>query len=166
MSVNKADANNGVLIHAGENILLFSDNASIEFSQNDSPIFKGSSKTGRIYLTTHRVIFNNKHMAKENLKSFSAPFVYLNDIRIEQPTFGANYIRGKAAAEQNGGFEGSVVFKVTFKAGGAIEFGQAMSRAAKMAQSNIGSFAPPPYDGGAAGVPGAGWYEVVLLIFA
>lgn len=153
MSVNRAHANNGVLIHTGETILLFSDNATLEFSQNDAPIFKGS-KTGRIYLTTHRIIFNNKNMAKDNLKSLSAPFVFLSEIKIEQPAFGANCIKGKVSAEPDGGFVGLVGIKITFKSGGAIEFGQAMSRAAKMAQSNVGSFAPPPpYEGA------GNWYQ-------
>ncbi len=41
MSLNTAHANGGVLIHAGESIILFCDNVEIEFSGQDSKEFKG-----------------------------------------------------------------------------------------------------------------------------
>lgn len=53
----------------------------MEFSGQDGALFKGS-KNGRIYLTTHRVIFNNKN-AKDTLQSFSFPFVTLQDVSIQ-----------------------------------------------------------------------------------
>ncbi|XP_023037564.1 WW domain-binding protein 2 isoform X2 [Drosophila willistoni] len=156
MSVNTAHANNGVLIHAGEYILLHSDSVTMEFSGQDNGLFKGS-KAGRIYLTSHRMIFNNKKSA-EPLQSFSAPFVALSDVEIEQPVFGANYIKGKVRAQPNGNFVGEVKFKLHFKAGGAIEYGQALLRAAKTAMNNyhrgglVGDD-PPPYQ------PAGSWNE-------
>ena len=42
MSLNTAHANGGVLIHAGESIILFCDNVEIEFSGQDSKEFKGN----------------------------------------------------------------------------------------------------------------------------
>ena len=89
------------------------------------------SQVGRLYLTTHRKIFNNKRSG-ESLQSFSFPFVALRDVELEQPIFGANYIKGKVIAQPNGNFQGEVKFKLHFKSGGAIEFGQAMLRAAQM----------------------------------
>ena len=59
MALNTAHANGGVLIHAGESILLFCDNVQMEFAGQDGAEFKGEKK-GRLYLTTHRMIFNNK----------------------------------------------------------------------------------------------------------
>ncbi|XP_068141918.1 LOW QUALITY PROTEIN: WW domain-binding protein 2 [Drosophila tropicalis] len=156
MSVNTAHANNGVLIHAGEYILLHSDSVTMEFSGQDNGLFKGS-KAGRIYLTSHRMIFNNKK-SSEPLQSFSAPFVALSDVEIEQPVFGANYIKGKVRAQPNGNFVGEVKFKLHFKAGGAIEYGQALLRAAKTAMNNyhrgglVGDD-PPPYQ------PAGSWNE-------
>ena len=44
--------------------------------------------------------------------------------------FGANYIKGKVRAQPNGGWVGEVKFKLHFKHGGAIEYGQAMLQAA------------------------------------
>lgn len=88
------------------------------------------------------------------MKSFSAPFVSMNEVKLEQPTFGANYIKGIIAAQQNGGFTGEVKFKMSFKAGGAIDFGQAMLRAASMAKNNAGGYAPPPYE-----PPTGNWYQ-------
>lgn len=81
-------------------ILLFSDNVQCEFSGQDSALFKGT-KNGRIYLTTHRVIFNNKN-SKDPLQSFSSPFISMSDVELEQPVFGANYIKGKIRAQPNG----------------------------------------------------------------
>lgn len=160
MSINTAHANNGVLLHAGELILLFSDKVSMEFSGQDNPLFKGT-KTGKIFLTTHRMVFNNNKEG-DPLQSVSFPFVALNDVELEQPVFGANYIKGKVRAQPNGNFVGEAKFKLCFKAGGAIEFGQAMLRAASLAQRNMhnnpggmgdGFDNPPPYQ------PANGWHE-------
>lgn len=53
----------------------------MEFIGQDMPMFKGM-KAGRIYLTTHRIIFNNKN-AKDALQSFSAPFICMSDVELE-----------------------------------------------------------------------------------
>lgn len=108
----------------------------MEFNGQDGAMFKGT-KMGRIYLTTHRVIFNNKN-AKDPLQSFSSPFISMSDVELEQPVFGANYIRGKIRAQPNGNWTGEAKFKLAFKSGGCIDFGQALLRAASMAQRNSG----------------------------
>ncbi|EAA00415.4 AGAP011797-PA [Anopheles gambiae str. PEST] len=151
MSLNTAHANNGVLIHAGEGILIFSDHVTIEFSGHSNGAMKGS-KQGRVYLTTHRVIYNGKSET-DALRSFSMPFVSMREVEVEQPVFGANYIKGKVQAQQNGNWEGEAKFKIVFKHGGAIDFGQAMLRAASIAQRNAGNAPPPPYT-----PPGGAWY--------
>ncbi|XP_055855621.1 WW domain-binding protein 2 isoform X3 [Episyrphus balteatus] len=156
MSVNTAHTNGGVLIHYGEYILIHSENVSLDFVGQDNPIFKGT-KNGHIYLTSHRMIFNSKKQ-NEELMSFSAPFIAMSDVDIEQPVFGANYIKGKVRAQPNGNFIGEVKFKLYFKSGGAIEYGQAMLRAASIAQQNMrnsnGNFDdPPPY------TPSGAWHE-------
>lgn len=69
----------------------------MEFSGQDNGLFKGT-KTGKVYLTTHRMIFNSK-TSKDTMQSFSFPFVCLSDVEVEQPVFGANYIRGKVRAQ-------------------------------------------------------------------
>ena len=97
MALNTAHANGGVLIHAGECILLFSDNVQMEFAGQDGSEFKGEKK-GRLYLTTHRMIFNTKKQ-DDPMKSFSFPFVALKDVELEQPIFGANYIKGKVTVK-------------------------------------------------------------------
>lgn len=50
----------------------------MDFSGQDNPAFKGT-KVGRIYLTTHRMIFNNNKQS-DALLSFSFPFVTLSDV--------------------------------------------------------------------------------------
>ncbi|XP_008554893.1 WW domain-binding protein 2 [Microplitis demolitor] len=152
MSLNTAHANNGVLLHAGECILLFCDNVTMEFHGQEQPEFIGSKK-GRIYLTTHRMIFNAKDH-NEKMQSFSFPFVTLSEVELDQPLFGANFIKGKCRAQPNGNWVGECKFKLHFKSGGAIEFGQAMLRAAALAQrSGPGYDAPPPYQ-----PPTSDWY--------
>jgi len=47
------------------------------------------------------VIFNNKDV-KDTLQSFSMPFFTLHGLELEQPVFGANYIKGRVRAEAAG----------------------------------------------------------------
>jgi hypothetical protein len=122
---------------------LFADNVTVEWSGQGDGAFKGS-KHGRFYLTTHRLIFNNKN-TNDPMISFSFPFVTLSEVEIEQPVFGANYIKGKVRAQPNGNWIGEAKFKLTFKRGGAIDFGQAMLKAAYLATRGMNNDAPPPY---------------------
>ena len=83
----------------------------------------------------------------EQFKSFSAPFYAMKNLKLEQPVFGANYIKGMVA-EEGKPDSPPLTFNLTFKSGGAIEFGQAMDLAAKQAQrmaSQTQFSAPPPY---------------------
>lgn len=153
MSLNTAHANNGVLIFSGECILLYCDHVTMEFSGQDRPEFKGS-KSGRLFLTTHRMIFNNTN-TKDPLLSFSFPFTTLKQVELEQPMFGANYIKGKVRAQPNGGWIGEAKFKLHFKHGGAIEYGQAMLQASAMvSRNNPGYDSPPAYQ-----PPAGSWYS-------
>ena len=70
-------------------------------------------KKGRIYLTSHRVVFVNKNQ-NDLFQSFSMPFICMRDLDIEQPVFGANYIKGHVRAEQNGKWNGTAKFKIWF----------------------------------------------------
>lgn len=79
------------------------------------------------------------------MMSFSAPFVSLSGVEVEQPVFGANYIKGYVQAQEHGGFAGKAFLKMVFKNGGAIDFAQAMLRAVQMARRNYQFDAPPPY---------------------
>ncbi|XP_067128440.1 WW domain-binding protein 2 [Centruroides vittatus] len=142
MSLNVAHANGGVLIFNGEYILLYCDGVEVQFEGDDAKSFHGVKK-GRIYLTTHRMIFTNKN-ASDFLQSFSFPFFSMTSIELEQPIFGANYIKGKVKAQAGGNWAGHATFKVKFLTGGAIEFGQAMLHAAKIVSRNMPS-EPPPY---------------------
>ena len=63
------------------------------------------------------------------------PFQALREVELEQPVFGANYIKGKVIAQPNGNWEGEAKFKLHFKSGGAIDFGTAMLRAAQMGKN-------------------------------
>lgn len=67
---------------------------------------------------------------KDAMQSFMMPFYLMKDCEIKQPVFGANYIKGTVKAEAGGGWEGAASYKLTFTAGGAIEFGQRMLQVA------------------------------------
>lgn len=98
---------------------------------NEVPLMRGKKK-GRIYLTSHRVVFVNKNL-NDTFQSFSMPFMTMRDLDIEQPVFGANYIKGQVRAEQGGRWDGIAKFKIWFNNGGAIEFGQCLMNAGRLA---------------------------------
>ncbi|UYV79605.1 WBP2 [Cordylochernes scorpioides] len=123
-------------------ILLFCDGVELSFDGHDAKQYQGTKK-GKIYLTTHRMIFIN-HQLRDPLQSFSTPFMNITSVELEQPVFGANYIKGKVKAQEGGNWTGSASFKLKFMKGGAIEFGQAMLQAAKMASRYMPP-QPPPY---------------------
>lgn len=75
-------------------------------------------------------------------------------MEVEQPVFGANFIRGKVRAQDNGNFTGEAKFKLLFKSGGAIEFAQTALKAAYIAKKYAHSAAPPPYT-----PPNGAWFE-------
>lgn len=137
-------------------ILLFGDDVTMEFNRSEAA-FKGTKK-GRIYLTTHRMIFNSKK--KDPMMSFSFPFValkmvfifccilinkietqllfiFLLQVKLKQPVFGANYIEGVVEAQPNGNWNGEAKFKLMFNVGGAIDFCEAMFKATKLGKNSI-----------------------------
>ncbi|XP_065215473.1 WW domain-binding protein 2 isoform X1 [Planococcus citri] len=152
MSMNTAHQGGGILLYSGECILLYADNVNVEFNSN--PELPNGTKTGTLYLTTHRMVFINKNHT-DKVISFSFPFITLRDVDIEQPVFGANYIKGKVRSQPNGNWNGEAKFKLMFKKGGAIEFGQAMLKTVHMATGN-GPVpdVPPPYS-----PPTGPWYQ-------
>ncbi|KAL1416078.1 hypothetical protein MTO96_028248 [Rhipicephalus appendiculatus] len=88
------------------------------------------------------MVFTNGN-SKDFLQSFSFPFFTMSNLGLEQPIFGANYIKGTVKAEQNGNWTGKCTFKLKFMKGGAIEFGQAMMEAGKTASQHAAGMAPP-----------------------
>uniref|UniRef100_A0A7E4UVB1 GRAM domain-containing protein n=1 Tax=Panagrellus redivivus TaxID=6233 RepID=A0A7E4UVB1_PANRE len=146
MSVNTSHTQDGagVLLYQGEFVLLFSPHVVMEFEANPSPIFPSKKLTGYIYLTSHRVIYiNNKGGAP--LVSFAMPFFCMRNVKLEQPLFGANYMKGTAIAQPGGNYQGDVLWKMTFPKGGCIDFGQALLRANDTVQRFAQFTAPPPY---------------------
>uniref|UniRef100_A0A669PV60 WW domain binding protein 2 n=1 Tax=Phasianus colchicus TaxID=9054 RepID=A0A669PV60_PHACC len=146
----------GVIVNNSESVLMTYDHVEMTFSDIEPmpEAFKGTKK-GSVFLTPYRVIFVSK--GKDALQSFGMAFYLLKDCEIKQPVFGANYIKGTVKAEAGGGWEGSATFKMTFTAGGAIEFGQRMLQVASqefypappMGGADMGymHLPPPPYPG-------------------
>ncbi|CAN8008334.1 unnamed protein product [Ixodes pacificus] len=134
MSLNTAhssDGQGGVILFTGEFILIFYDGVTVKFEGSDAQSFYGTWK-GRIYLTTHRMLFVNGSR-KGKLQSFSFPFGQISNLGLEQPIFGANYITGKVRSEPQGNWYGECNFSLSFGKGGAVEFGRALMEAKKLA---------------------------------
>ena len=55
------------------------------------------------YCGYFKVVFTNKS-GKDMLQSFSLPFLNMRSVELEQPVFGANYIKGQMIAEQGGNY--------------------------------------------------------------
>lgn len=79
-----------------------------------------------------KIVFVNRNQ-NDLFQSFSMPFGCMRNIDIEQPVFGANYIKGEVRAEPAGRWEGTAKFKLWFNNGGAIEFGQCLLNAGRLA---------------------------------
>lgn len=77
-----------------------------------------------------KVIFISS--SNEALQSFSMPFHCMRSVTLEQPIFGANYLKGTALAQPGGNWNGEVTWKLTFNRGGCIDFGQALLKANDM----------------------------------
>ncbi|CAN7939692.1 unnamed protein product, partial [Ixodes hexagonus] len=133
MSLNtahSAEDQGGVILFAGELIIIFYDGVSVKFEGADAKSFHGTWK-GRIYLTTHRMVFVNTS-GKSKLMSFSFPFGHISNLGLEQPIFGANFITGKVKSEPQGNWSGECNFSLSFAKGGAVEFGRALMNAKNM----------------------------------
>ena len=84
-------------------IVNHSDNVTLSFddmSRQCGEIFRGKHK-GKVFVTTHRMIFLSNDQ-RDNLLSFAIAFMYMKNLHVQQPLFGANYIEGIAAAHPNG----------------------------------------------------------------
>ena len=84
------------IVNHSKNVTLKFDDASRQCGE----VFRGKYK-GKVFVTTHRMIFLSDD-ARDNLISFAVAFLYMKNLRVEQPIFGANYISGTAAAHPNG----------------------------------------------------------------
>ncbi|XP_040186017.1 WW domain-binding protein 2 [Rana temporaria] len=133
MALNKNHTDGGgVVVNNCESVLMSYDHVELTFSDmaGTSDAFRGTKK-GTIMLTPFRVIFVSK--GRDPMQSFMMPFYMMKDCEIKQPVFGANFIKGTVKAEPGGGWEGTATFKLSFPAGGAIEFGQCMLQVASQA---------------------------------
>ncbi|KAI3378706.1 hypothetical protein SNEBB_005630 [Seison nebaliae] len=143
MSFNTAlhPQSNGIILFNGEVIIIYYD--GVKFNLKGNTAIPNRTVNGRVFLTTHRVIFTSKK--KDALKSFSMPFHVMRNLGLEQPAFGANYIKGDVIAEPNSGWTGQAKFTMSFYNGGAIEFGKAMLEAGRL-QSAYRNTIPTSYN--------------------
>ncbi|KAF8355706.1 hypothetical protein PRIPAC_97329, partial [Pristionchus pacificus] len=133
----------GVLVYNGELILLYTKNVVMSFDGNVQPYFKGK-KEGCLYLTSHRIIFVSGNTGTP-FRSFAMPFFGLQEVKLEQPLMGSNYLKGHVQALPDGNFGGEVKWKLSFPKGGCIDFGQALLAAVHLASRQRPSQAPPVY---------------------
>ncbi|GMR60810.1 hypothetical protein PMAYCL1PPCAC_31005, partial [Pristionchus mayeri] len=133
----------GVLVYNGELILLYTKNVVMSFDGNAQPFFKGK-KEGALYLTSHRIIFVSGNTGNP-FRSFAMPFFGLQEVKLEQPLMGSNYLKGIVQALPEGNFQGEVKWRLSFPKGGCIDFGQALLQAVHLASRQRMSSAPPVY---------------------
>nr|CAH8870650.1 unnamed protein product [Trichobilharzia regenti] len=155
MSMNQSHSanGNGVVLFYGERMLIFYDGCELKLTGQSLKF----SNDGRVYLTSHRVIFINKKQSAGML-SFSMPFVNMKEVDIKQPVFGANRIEGIITAEPNGNWQGEAKFSLTFNKGGAIEFGTTLIELGKRACAASHNFKPPNTYSPVMDMNGAGQY--------
>ncbi|KAG7505525.1 hypothetical protein JOB18_033686 [Solea senegalensis] len=153
MALNRNHSQNGgVLINSGESVVRECKNVELSFSDvtSKTDLLKGTKK-GIVYLTPYRMVFVSSN-TKDILGSAMFPYYLMKGCSIEQPVFGANFIKGTVSAEPGGGWEGQAHFKMSFPSGGAIELGQHLFKLATNA-----SRAGPPQNGVAShGYPSPG----------
>ncbi|XP_008328542.1 postacrosomal sheath WW domain-binding protein [Cynoglossus semilaevis] len=155
MALNRNHSSNGgVLINNGESVLRECKNVELLFSDvaTKSDLMKGTKK-GTVYLTPYRLVFVSSN-TKDCLGSAMFPYYLMKGCSIEQPVFGANYIKGTVSAEPGGGWEAQANFKMSFPSGGAIEMGQHLFKLATNA-----SRAGPPQNG----APSYGYPSPVMM---
>ncbi|XP_040844241.1 postacrosomal sheath WW domain-binding protein [Ochotona curzoniae] len=118
----------------GESLLMECTDVDLSFPQQpqSSSLFSGT-KSGTLFLTSYRVIFLTSHSVNDPMLSFMMPFHLMKNCTVEQPVFGANYIKGTILAAPDGGWEGQATFKLVFRGGGAIDFSRVMAEAASAA---------------------------------
>ncbi|XP_052016262.1 postacrosomal sheath WW domain-binding protein [Apodemus sylvaticus] len=128
----------GAAIPHGESLLKKCSYVDLSFPQSPSgsSLFSGT-KRGALFLTSYRVIFVTSRSDNDPMLSFMMPFHLMNNCTVEQPIFGANYIKGTIQAAPDGGWEGSATFKIVFRKGGAINFAQLMAKAASAAAQGV-----------------------------
>lgn len=143
MALNVAHPPEGIFIYNGEYILLYCDGVELQFQGDELKQFKGKVK-GKLYLTTHRMIFKNNNL-QHSLQSFDFPFHSIK-VKLEQPILGPNSIKGVVKAFPGGNWEGVANFELRFLSGGAIDFGKAMLEAAKIVSRRevSGAYYAPP----------------------
>ncbi|XP_023364960.1 postacrosomal sheath WW domain-binding protein [Otolemur garnettii] len=136
MAVNQSHTANrrGAIIPAGESLLMQITEVELSFPHQprNTNLFSGT-KRGTLFLTSYRVIFLTVPSINDPMLSFMMPFDLMTNCTVEQPVFGANYIKGTIQSAPQGGWEGQAIFKLIFRRGGAIEFAQLMMRAASAA---------------------------------
>lgn len=87
-------------------------------------------------MTTHRLVFiATPFKQTAEVKSFCAPFYAVVKIKVEQPTFGANYIEATINDESDS--TKTFSFTLTFSKGGAVDFARAMNRVVQAVQFPI-----------------------------
>ncbi|VDO21908.1 unnamed protein product [Haemonchus placei] len=144
MSINTANTpdGRGVLIYNGEVILVFGQGVVLSIGKNNNDHLDGKFN-GSVYLTSHRVIFMPDDGRR--FRSFEMPFSSMQDVHLEQPILGANYLKGVAVAMPGSQLNGEIPWRLTFNKGGCIDFGRCLLEAVDRAERFRPANAPPAY---------------------
>jgi len=90
--------------------------------------FSATSSTGCVHLTNQRLVYLPASPTP-HLSSFSAPILHVHNSHVSAPFFGPNIWEADVRPVTGGGLTGyRVVLKLTFRDGGAFDFGQIFER--------------------------------------
>ncbi|CAF1594995.1 unnamed protein product, partial [Didymodactylos carnosus] len=99
MSINQAHYQGGIVLFQGEAIVYHAKDVRLKF-KDGPPIMGTKEHKGKLFVTTHRLIFLSGD-ANDALSSFASAFMYMKDLKLNQPIFGSNNIVGSVNAHPN-----------------------------------------------------------------
>ncbi|ESN91156.1 hypothetical protein HELRODRAFT_182232 [Helobdella robusta] len=122
MAVNAAhnESKKKVVIYRDEMIVLYYKEVKLQFDKTKNEFFK-NPKTGKLFLTTHRLIFLNERKS-DKMISLTMPYLNLKHLDMKQPIFGNNYIVGVIKPDnEDEVWSVSEEFRITINKGGTYE---------------------------------------------
>ncbi|CAD8213741.1 unnamed protein product [Paramecium octaurelia] len=119
MALNPPITQTGVPLRVDQEFfILYRKEMEGQFKIEPMGKFKAS---GKVYITTCRMVFVNDNFQRDSFKSFDIPLAYLSAEKFRQPILGSNFLEGDVAPLYSL-LPGRTHFKLRFKAGGCDKF--------------------------------------------
>ncbi|EAS02026.3 PH-GRAM-WBP2 domain protein, putative (macronuclear) [Tetrahymena thermophila SB210] len=122
MAENPPITDDGIPLRVGDEMFVLErKNVELEVKIENCKPWGKRSATGKLFLTTCRLVFVNEKHKKSDFKSFDIPLFNLFQEKFEQPIFGSNYLQAKTKPLY-GLIPDIASFKLWFKSGGCQKF--------------------------------------------